>query len=453
MRLHFYAGVFVAPFVLIAALTGALYAISPTIEAIVNRDLLHVDSTGPARPLSEQIAAAVAVQPNLTLAAVAPAQDAGDTTRIIFSDPSLGESERRAVFVDPATARPVGSSVVYGSSGALPMRTWIDVLHRDLHLGEPGRLYSELAASWLWIIALAGLVLWWRRVRSRRERRSAGWLLRPDRSRAGRSRTLNWHGAVGIWVLLPALFLSATGMTWSTYAGENIEAVRKQLSWMTPAVSTALPGAAGPALPAGGDHAEHGGGHQPGAPVPTDRAAQADKVFAVARGHGVEGPLEISIPTGDGVAFVAKERRLPGVWTQDSIAVDGATGDVVDVLRYADWPLMAQLTSWGIALHMGMLFGLANQVLLLITMIALITVIIRGYLMWWRRRPTRSGGLAFGKPPRRGTLRRTPILLALPLVALAALVGWFAPLVGLSLLGFLAVDVVVGLVRRRRAAA
>ncbi|WP_169814498.1 PepSY-associated TM helix domain-containing protein, partial [Nocardia pseudovaccinii] len=149
MRLHFYAGIFVAPFILIAAVTGALYAISPTLESITSHDLLKVEANGEMRPLSEQVTAAVATQPNLKLVAVAPAPEADDTTRVLFDDPSLGESERRAVFVNPYTAQPVGSDVVYGSSGALPMRTWIDRLHRDLHLGEPGRVYSELAASWL----------------------------------------------------------------------------------------------------------------------------------------------------------------------------------------------------------------------------------------------------------------------------------------------------------------
>ncbi|MFF0493445.1 PepSY-associated TM helix domain-containing protein [Nocardia sp. NPDC004068] len=448
LRLHFYAGVFVAPFILVAALTGALYSIAPTLESIVDRGLLHMDSSGPARPLADQVAAAVATRPDLALNAVAPAQNPGDTTRVLFTDPSLGESERRAVFVDPATARPVGDSVVYGSSGALPMRTWIDQLHRSLHLGEPGRLYSELAASWLWIVALAGLVLWWRRVRSRRERRSVGWLLRPDRSRDGRRRTLNWHGVVGMWVLLPVLFLSATGMTWSTYAGAHIDTLRARLSWTTPAVSSALPGVPAP-QGTGGEHAEHGGHSMPTS-ASAERIAQLDKVFAVAREHEVSGPLEISIPASDGVAFVAKERRLSGQYTQDAIAVDGATGAVVDTLRYADWPLMAKLTNWGIALHMGLLFGLANQLLLLVTMVALLTVIVRGYLMWWRRRPTRDG-FAVGRAPHRGVLRRTPVVVVLPVAAAAVLVGWFAPLVGVSLVGFLIVDVLVGAIRGRAA--
>ncbi|MFG3521223.1 PepSY-associated TM helix domain-containing protein [Nocardia nova] len=446
MRLHFYAGVFVAPFILIAAVTGALYAVAPSLESIVNRDLLHVDSTGPARPLSEQIAAGVAAEPGLALVAVDPAQHAGDTTRVIFTDPSLGESERRAVFVDPATATSVGDSVVYGSTGALPMRTWIDVLHRNLHLGDVGRLYSEMAASWMWVIALAGVVMWLRRSRGSLRR-----LLWPDRSKAGRPRSVGAHATVGMWILLPLLFLSATGLTWSLHAGQHITSLRQQLSWTTPVVDTALPGAPMPSMPAGGEHAEHTGGHGMSMPVPADRAAQADKVLAVARGHGIDGPVEISVPAKDTTAFTVKERRLPGVYTQDAIAVDGRTGDVTDILRYADWPLMAELANWGIALHMGMLFGLANQLLLLATMIALITVIGRGYLMWWRRRPTRADGpFTFGRAPARGVLRRAPLWISVPLIAVTVGIGWFAPVLGVSLLAFLIVDVVLGLIAGRR---
>nr|WP_306306493.1 PepSY domain-containing protein [Nocardia veterana] len=446
MRLHFYAGVFVAPFILIAAVTGALYAVAPSIESVVNRDLLHVDSTGPARPLSEQIAAGVAAEPALALVAVDPAQRSGDTTRVIFADPSLGASERRAVFIDPATATAVGDSVVYGSTGALPLRTWIDVLHRNLHLGDFGRLYSEAAASWMWIIALAGVVMWLRRSRGPARR-----LLWPDRTMRGRPRTMSLHATVGLWIVLPLLFLSATGMTWSLHAGEHIASLRQHLNWTSPVVDAALPGAPTPSMPAAGEHAEHTGGHGMTMPVSADRAAEVDKVFAVARGHGLEGPVEISIPAADTTAFTVKERRLSGVYTQDAIAVDGKTGDVTDILRYADWPLMAKLANWGIQLHMGMLFGLANQLLLLATMIALITVIVRGYLMWWRRRPTRNTGrFAVGRAPARGTLRRAPLWVGVPLVALTVAIGWFAPVLGVSLLAFLIVDIVLGLIQRRR---
>ncbi|MFR9751304.1 PepSY-associated TM helix domain-containing protein [Nocardia sp. 004] len=458
MRLHFYAGVFVGPFLLIAAVTGALYAIAPTVESIMSRDLLTVSPSGTPKSLAEQVGAAVSTQPDLQVAAVDPAAGPKDTTRVLFSDPGLDEFEQRAVFVNPYTAEPVGDSVVYGSSRALPLRTWIDGLHRDLHLGEPGRIYSELAASWLWIIALAGLVIWVRRVRSRRTRNSWAWLFAADRSLAKRGRTMNWHGAVGIWVLPLALVLSVTGMTWSTYAGENIAELRKQLSWTTPAVSAALPGAsaAGATAP---EHDHGSGSHDAGATVPAptavaDRIAQLDLVYATAKAEGITRAAEITIPATPEKAFVVKERRIPGTYTVDAIAVDGATGTVIDRLPYAEWPLMAKFTNWGIQFHMGLLFGLLNQLLLLAAMIGLITVIVRGYLLWWRRRPARDAGqFTFGRAPRRGAWRKTAPWLLVPLLLAALVIGWFVPLVGVSLLGFLVIDVLIGLVGRARSAA
>ncbi|WP_030523447.1 PepSY-associated TM helix domain-containing protein [Nocardia rhamnosiphila] len=449
LRLHFYAGLFVGPFLLIAAVTGGLYAVAPSIESFVNRDLLTVDSRGPERPLAEQVTAGTAVRPDLTLVAVAPAPAPGDTTRVLFSDPALGESERRAVFVDPVTAQPVGESVVYGSSGALPFRAWVSQVHRHLHLGEPGRLYSELAASWLWLIALAGLALWIRRVRGRRQRDAARWLFVPNLANA-RERRLNWHAVVGVWILPAALLLSATGLTWSTYAGANIETLRENLGWTTPAVTTALPGTAAPAETGHGDHHS---GRPAGHSVPADRIQQLDRVLAAARAAGVTRPAEITIPAGDGTAFAVKERRLSGTLTADAAAVDGATGTVTDRLPYSEWPFMAKMANWGIQLHMGLMFGVLNQLLLLAAAIGLITVIVRGYLMWWQRRPTATARiLAVGRPPRRGALRRSAVL-AVPALGAAALIGWFAPVFGLSLLAFLVVDVLVGALRRARPAA
>ncbi|MEV0359488.1 PepSY-associated TM helix domain-containing protein [Nocardia sp. NPDC050697] len=447
LRLHFYAGLFVAPFILIAAVTGALYAISPTLEALTSKDLLRVPVGATEAPLAEQVRNGVAVRPDLTLVAVAPAPAPGETTRVLFADPTLGESERRAVFVNPYTAEPVGESTVYGSSGALPLRTWIDQLHRNLHLGEPGRLYSELAASWLWVVTLAGLVLWIRRVRARRARNSAAWLLAPDSAQRGRNRLLTWHGALGTWVLPMALVLSATGMTWSTYAGANIEELRAQLSWTTPAVSSTLPGAE-PAHEHGGDH--HDAGHAPAAEIdPATRIAELDAVLAAARADGITQPAEIAVPSDAGQAFTVKERRIPGTYTADAVAVDGATGQVTDRLPYAEWPLMAKLANWGIQFHMGLMFGLLNQLLLLVSMVGLSAVILLGYRMWWRRRPARATGRTLGgRAPRRGALRSTPLPLAVAAVVAALLVGWFVPLFGLSLLGFLAVDVLLGQLRR-----
>ncbi|MEW2483128.1 PepSY-associated TM helix domain-containing protein [Mycobacterium sp. NPDC049093] len=452
LRLHFYAGIFVGPFLLIAAISGGLYAIAPTIEQFVYRDQLQTHNSGDMLPVAEQIRTAQAARPDLAVTAVRPATGPGETTRVMFDDPSLGESERHAVFIDPVTGASHGELTVYGSSGALPLRTWIDQMHRSLHLGEPGRMYSELAASWLWLIALAGVFLWWGRYR-RMSRRGGPKprLLTLDGALRGRARALNWHGAVGIWIAVGLLFLSATGLTWSRFAGDNVTALRAALSWTTPTVSTTLGGA--PAdVP--GPMSGHEGHHGVAAPA-TAHAADAslvgdiDRVLKAAREAGVGGNVEVGIPADPHTAFTVAQTRQPWVMSNNAVAIDGTSAKVTDISWFADWPLAAKLSAWGIQLHMGLLFGVANQLVLFGLAVALVTVIVRGYLLWWHRRPT-AGRALVGGAPRRGVLTGLPPGAAVAVVLLAAAVGWFIPLLGVSLVVFVAVDVVAGWRQHRR---
>ncbi|TGY98545.1 PepSY-associated TM helix domain-containing protein, partial [Streptomyces rhizosphaericola] len=182
-RLHFYAGVLVAPFLLVAALTGLAYTLTPQLDQLVYGDRLRVERVGETvRPLSEQIAAARAAYPEGTTASVVTPPGPEDTTRVVLAVPELGEKQR-TVFVDPYTAEVRGELTTW--FGSTPLTTWLDDLHRNLHLGETGRLYSEVAASWLWVAVAGGLVLWiGRRSRGRRPKSARGVLL-PERGARG----------------------------------------------------------------------------------------------------------------------------------------------------------------------------------------------------------------------------------------------------------------------------
>ncbi|MCX2729083.1 PepSY-associated TM helix domain-containing protein [Saccharopolyspora sp. NFXS83] len=419
LRLHFYAGVFIAPFLVIAALTGLVYVFTPQLEQAVYAHELHVPAAANTKPLAEQVSVAQAVRPGEQLQAVRPGATPTDTTQVIFAAPDLPESYQRTVFIDPHTAQVRGDLVTYGSGQALPLRAWIDNLHRGLHLGDTGRLYSELAASWLWVVVLGGVALW---VGRTRRNRRARLLLAPELRPAGRRRVLSWHGAVGLWAALGLLFLSATGLTWSVHAGENVTAAREQLSWETPAVSTGLPSA-------------------PTSDVGIDRVHQA------ALAAGLDGPVEIKPPEA-GSAYTVQQQQRSWPTKQDQVAVDPSTGTITETIRWADYPLMAKLSRWGIDAHMGLLFGLVNQLLLAALMLGLLSMIFWGYRMWWLRRPTRGDG-RIGRPPERGAWRRVPGRIMAPIIVGAAFVAYFLPLLGASLLLFLVVDIVLGLRARR----
>ena len=75
-RLHFYIGLFIGPFIFVAALTGTLYVATPQLENWLYYDALHGLAEGTPQPLSAQIAVAEeATQGNLRLLAVRPARD------------------------------------------------------------------------------------------------------------------------------------------------------------------------------------------------------------------------------------------------------------------------------------------------------------------------------------------------------------------------------------------
>lgn len=387
LRLHFYAGILAGPFLLVAALTGGLYAITPQLELALHANELRVPAVTQPQPLSAQVQAARDAVGGASPVAVRPAPGPEDTTRVLFADPSLAASENRTIFVNPGTTEIRGDLTTYGSSGALPMRTWISNLHRSLNLGEPGRIYSELAATWLWVVALGGLMLWIGRLRRRNVPKKA----RPASSR---QRTLWLHGTTGTVLLAGFLFLSASGLTWSANAGNNINAARASLGWLTPTVSTALNGET--AAPAG-DHSGHGGGPAPEAG--TDPALY-DTVQRLAREDIITAPmLAIKPPATPGTAWTVTEIGREWPATANAVAIDPVAGKITSRTDFEDFGLAAKLTNWAIAAHMGLLFGIANQLVLLAVAGGLAAMVIWGYVMWWKRRPTRGSNWAAGRHP------------------------------------------------------
>lgn len=417
-RLHGYIGLFIGPFLVVAALSGVLYALTPQLEERLYAGELFTASRGPALPLARQIETARArIGEAARLAAVRPAPAPGFTTRVMFAQAGAGPSEHRALFVDPVSGEIRGDLPVYGTSGVLPLRTWIDRLHRSLLLGEWGRLYSELAASWLWVAAVGGLLLWLTR---RGGAAPSGFAAR-------------WHRRLGLGLLLGLLFFSATGLTWSKWAGSRIGLLRAEFGWATPALSTALSASAS-AAGAHDEHAHHG--TAPSAATLPAEPALFDAVLAAARAAGIDaGKVEIVPATAAGRAWTVSEIDRGWPTQVDAVAVDPVRLTVTDRVDFADYPLAAKLTRWGIDAHMGVLFGLANQLLLVGVGGGLLLMAGWGYRMWWRRRPGR--GAAAG--PWR-TLRRLPGPMRLGILAGATVLGLCLPVMGASLLAFVLLD-------------
>lgn len=341
---------------------------------------------------------------------------------MLLDPPDAAGDDQLAVYVNPYTGEVTGTlTVVHGEP---PVQRWLRDFHGDLQLGTVGSIYSEFAASWLPVLFVGGIVLWFRKRRARRRH-----LVIPSSSiRPGRARMMNWHGSVGIWLTVALVFISLTGLTWSTFAGSRFETVLTALDARTPKLATT-------SVP------------RPSGDTSTITVGEAE---AAALAAGLRSPLTLTPPTKPDGPFVVAETSNSVPLHRDKIALDPTTGVVLEMQRFGDFPLLAQLSTVGILAHTGTLFGLVNQIAMTAMSLGILAVIFWGYRMWWLRRPTRGGA------PRplelRGVLRACPQPLLLGILAGVVALGWLLPVFGVSLVVFLLADTVAGAIVRRRAA-
>ncbi|MEU0266819.1 PepSY domain-containing protein [Nocardioides sp. NPDC006303] len=425
-RVHFMAGLLVAPFLAVLALTGLAYAFTPQINDVLYGDKLYVEAhTGSPRPLSEQVAAALAVHPDAHVTSVIPAEDPDRTARVVLAGieglkqtGSHFSSESLTVYVDPYTGGVNGELVTVDNRP--PAQVWLRELHGNLHMGDLGRLYSEFVASWLPFIVLGGLVLW---LSKRARGRSLRTVLVPSFTAKGRARTRSWHGVLGLWLAVGLLGISITGLTWSNYAGARVDAAITALNGKTPLLSA-------PEVTAV-DSVE---------PIGFDRAVE------VARSEGLQGELTLVPPHAAEGPFTVEESSDGLPIRKTSVVIDPYTEQVTARQGWEDYPLMAKLTSIGVDAHSGTLFGLANQLALALLALGSLVLLGLGYRMWWQRRPTRSGRTSPAP-----VWRNLPLPMLVVVLIAAGALGWAMPVFGVTLVAFVVLDSTVNTLRRRRA--
>lgn len=433
-RWHFYAGLFVAPVLLVMAVTGALTLFDREIDALVYPGLVLVTpSTDPPLPLARQESLALATVPGGALRSYAAPETRAHSAVFTVARPDGGGE---LVFVDPWRG-------VLGSMDQERRAMVIIVtLHSSLLAGRAGNILVELVACWTLILVVTGLALWWPK----------RWQMRGiliPRLNGGKQRAIrDLHAIPGALFATATLFLVVTGLPWSILWGEGLSRVAQ----FNPALFGPAPTIGGPVLVSSTAPTHHDANsealpwvmrhHVVAAGSRSNRPLNLVGAFALAQGAGLTSSrLLIVYPSGDGL-FTAVQRsdRAQG---QRVVHMDAGSGEIISDVAFKDYSLLGKAVEWGVTTHMGRQFGRANQLVGLAACIAIIGSVFTAFWMWWRRRP--SGG--FGVPG--GSRKaRLPPALATALVGLAVLL----PLAGLSLLIVLAIDRGIQIMRAQRSA-
>jgi len=432
-RWHFYAGLYVVPFLLMLAVTGLGMM---TISVFDGRDgeYVQVAVTGEPVALSEQATAALTPfgsEAKLVEWIGAKASDRATVFRVSEGDTN------HMVAVDPYSGAVIDS---WNRRDG-----WYDLLndiHGTLLIGTTGDRMIEIAAGLALVLIVTGLYLWW-------PRKGSDKSFVPDRKASGRELWKSLHKVVGAYAALVLLVFLISGLSWAGVWGEKIVQAWSTFpaeKWSNVplsddthasmnhgAIKDVPWGLEQTKMPASGSDAGFDA-------IPEGLPVNLDTVEAFGRTLGYEGRFRISYPRGEA-----------GVWTlnQDSMSndsenpmvdrtvhLDQYTGRILADVGFADYSLPAKGMAVGIAFHEGDM-GLWNIVLNTVFCLSVIFLCVSGLAMWWLRRPKGSALRIFAPktpddlPHWRGAMI---LMLALSLAF---------PLVGLTLLSALALDYLV----------
>ncbi|MCG2840149.1 PepSY domain-containing protein [Sandaracinobacter sp. RS1-74] len=425
-RWHFWAGLIVAPFLLILSVTGAIYLFDEELNDLLMPELHFVEPVHHALPPSALIRAAIAEYPGTPTRIDIP--DAADRPAKVHVRPHRGEPLH--VMVDPASGRVLGSFVYTRT-----LVGFADVMHGSLTLGERGDAIVELAACWALVLIATGLYLWWPRGRWK-----AAGILYPRLSAKGRLFWRDVHGVAGVWSLALILFLLLTGLPWAVVQGPLIRGGMEALgigapqqAWghMAPA-SQPMGKALGriswtqetaPMPVSDPVHSGHHGEHASTSGPDEAAIAGADSVFDRAAKLGMARGYRLYLPQGETGIYTAL--AFPGrPQGQRTLHFDRWSHELLREYAWSQYGVGAKAVELGVQIHMGRYFGLPNQLLMLFPCLAIVLLVGSGIAMWWKRRP--AG--AFAAPPRAPQARMRGALWIL------AVAGMLMPLLGLSLI-------------------
>lgn len=424
-RWHFYAGLFVLPFILILSVTGAIYLFKPQIDRWEERAFQRLSMERAVSP-DVQLQSVMATYPTGRMNYYRLPERAGDATML-----QLGffNGDKLDVFVSPQ------GKLLGTRDPATKFTDMVASIHGSLLLGTWGDWLVELAASWTIVLILSGIYLWWPR-----PFRVAG-IFYPRLTLKGRPLLKDIHRVSGFWIAGLVLVMLASGLPWASAWGSAFKWARTELGLIEGTQDWKIGG-----KPAEAVHHHHGSdspaamdiapivfdGQPLAAFVAKARAEQMAFPVLVLPPHS---PQRFGLPTGDDWTIKSETQNRP---LARQVTYDAKTAAETGRRGFGDRHVIDRVVNTGIAWHEGQLFGLANQLLGLFTAIALVGISVLGVVMWLKRRPVgRVGAPSHGGPV--PTRRLAPVLVVLALLL---------PLFGATLVALLLVDAIYQRTRR-----
>jgi uncharacterized iron-regulated membrane protein len=421
-RLHFYAGIFSMPFILLMAVTGLVILYSQPIHDLTQGDIREVAPGASVVSYDVQEHNVELAFPSAKVTAMQMPADNHHSTIFSLDD---GSSVGLEAMVNPYTGTVLGTNKPGSGIVGLSNRLHGFSNNKDVKVSLPtvsalwdhgaimrpyvvGDLALELMGGWTLVLALSGLYLWW--PRKSPTGRNTRRFLRIRRGTRGRARWRDLHGMSGVLLLGALLLTIVSGMAWSTYWGSNFTSLANKVSpnTFTDAPASVL-GTKGSVTRLGNQMPWNTGDR----PIPASYAPTS-----------IDGTLPAPLRLDDVVKIASLEGMKPGYMVAfPSNAKDDTTGNMVygSFTVTNSWPrktgeardlfldqfsgaTLGQTKGFGygavsyamdtlVSTHMGTQLGLIDRIFMTALCVLAIWSVVSAAVMYSKRRRKGSMGL------------------------------------------------------------
>ncbi|WP_370407440.1 PepSY-associated TM helix domain-containing protein [Tenacibaculum dicentrarchi] len=385
---HFIAGLVSLPFILVLSITGAIYLFNPDVESKEVAKIQDVENLHKT-PISYQQQWENAKEK----------LKKKPSSMVINDNPEKATefvvgrfSHKTTVFVNQYTGEATGTFS--------PKDTWmytVRKLHGELLGGKIGTKIIELIASWMVVLILTGIYIWWPF--------SSGikgvFTIRFKEGKRILFRDL--HAVTGFWMSLLLLLVLAGGLPWTDVFGSNFK-------WVQKVTNTGFP--------------KTWSGRGLTSEVKENiKTISIEEMVAIANQQKLKGTVSIGLPKSAKSTFSVANKTFP-LTAQRKLHFDQYSGELVKEHTWSDVGFLMRGRMWVMAFHQGQ-FGGWNWWLMFLVSLGLTLMTIAGLLSYLYRKEKGNWGV-----PKVSSQFKVGKLIIFILV----LLGVLLPMFGISIL-------------------
>lgn len=382
---HFIAGIISLPFVLVLSITGGIYLFKDNVETPLRNQYKDIKQTNTKISFQKQfelVENSLEKKPS----GIILSKSQNEATEFVTGR----FSHKKSIYVNPYTQKITGK--------LSPKDTWMHTvrkLHGELLGGKVGTKIIELVASWMVVLILTGIFIFW----PKKNKLSNLVRIRFNKGKQILYRDL--HSVFGFWISLLLLLTLAGGLPWTDVFGGNFKTLQK-------ITNTGFP--------------KEWSGRTFKSEV-KKTPLNIDQMLLIAEKQQLAGVVTIDIPKNKTGVFSVHNQTFP-LENQYKLHFDQYSGKLIKKLTWSNVGFLMRGRMWVMAFHQGQL-GQWNFILMLFVALTLTFISIAGLISYIHR-----------KRPDSWSVPKVPesFKVGYVVMGLIVLLGIVFPLFGISLL-------------------